>query len=629
MNHRILTTVLWRGLRPALALAALALILFGIKLFLIGTYGNSTPYWDQWDSEAMLLYAPFLEGRLGCDQLLATHNEHRIMIPKLLAIGLLSANGIWNPLLQMVVNAAFHVGLVCLLIALLAGAMNRKHLLAILAFCLLLFSWPYGWENTLAGFQSCFYFSLLFSVGSIWLLIWAAPFSARWWAGTGLAIGAFFCLASGVFVLAAVAAVVVIQRLLGMRNRRCELVSAMVLGGLFVLGVVLTPSIPGHAPLKATTLIQFLNSWSAVLGWPIKLAVFGPLLRNAPAVLFVATMLRRRPPANDRRWFLFALVVWMISQGVSIAYGRATCPISSRYTDVFAIDVLINFTCLLVVVGEFADTRRWAVLAVVGWTAVVLGGIGFTVHNHCVRDLKYRFDTAQAQEINTRNYVLTGDIKHLTDKPYLHVPYPQPDRLASILDNPLVRSILPRNIGVPLQGSLIGSVPANACTVGGYAPGAPIPQSQTWGTFGSNGAAAIGKAAIVFPASHRGYYIQIPVIGGPHEKGVTLELQQNDKRWLLYTSRDSNQMWDVATAKVRGGPFTLHITDGSPGAWLAVGSPVAVGMWDESVERLLARWDVFVIIGSVLAVTLLIFYSLRPDKTPGELIQHIQDDGHK
>lgn len=86
----------------------------------------------------------------------------------------------------------------------------------------------------------------------------------------------FFLPSAGVFALAAVAAVIVIQRLLGTRTRRCELVSAMVLGGLFVLGVVLTPSVPWHAPLKATRLIQFLNSWSAVLGWPIKLV--GPLL---------------------------------------------------------------------------------------------------------------------------------------------------------------------------------------------------------------------------------------------------------------------------------------------------------------------------------------------------------------
>jgi len=37
-----------------------------------------------------------------------------------------------------------------------------------------------------------------------------------------------------------------------------------------------------------------------------------------------------------------------------------------------------------------------------------------------------------------------------------------------------------------------------------------------------------------------------------------------------------------------------------------------VGRWDDRVERLLARWDVFLIIGSVMAVALLTFASLAP-----------------
>jgi hypothetical protein len=48
-------------------------------------------------------------------------------------------------------------------------------------------------------------------------------------------------------------------------------------------------------------------------------------------------------------------------------------------------------------------------------------------------------------------------------------------------------------------------------------------------------------------------------------------------------------------------------------AWLAVGRPVAVGRWDARVDKLLARWDVFVIMGSVTVVALLTFISLaRP-----------------
>ena len=172
-----------RRLVPALGLAALALVLFGAKLLVIGTYGNATPFWDQWDSEARLLYAPFLESRLEWRQLLEPHNEHRILTARLLALGLLSANGLWNPLLQMVVNAALHVGLVCLLAWLLTRVVGHRLLVVVLAFCLVLFSCPYGWENTLAGFQSCFYFLLLFAIGSLWLVTTAAPFSTRWWTG--------------------------------------------------------------------------------------------------------------------------------------------------------------------------------------------------------------------------------------------------------------------------------------------------------------------------------------------------------------------------------------------------------------------------------------------------------------
>jgi hypothetical protein len=194
----------------------------------------------------------------------------------------------------------------------------------------------------------------------------------------------------------------------------------------------------------------------------------------------------------------------------------------------------------------------------------------------------------------------------------MHVPYPRPHHLAAVLDNPAVRSILPRNIGAPLQGTLLENEPADACIVGGYCPDVPVAQAQTWGTFGTAGAATTGKASIVFPAAHRGYRVAIPVAGQSRAEGITLEVEQNGKRWPLHAVGDGNQSWGVATAKVRGGPFTLHITDGSPAAWLAVGSPVAVGRWDDRVERLLARWDVFLIIGSVMAVALLTFASLAP-----------------
>ena len=120
------------------------------------------------------------------------------------------------------------------------------------------FGLPYGNENMLWGFQSCFYFLLLFGVGAMWLVVTAEPFSVRWWAGAFLAVCGFFSLASGVFIPAALAGVGAAQYLTGTRTSGRHVASVIVLGGLFVLGVMLTPNIAAHASLKAASLSKLL-----------------------------------------------------------------------------------------------------------------------------------------------------------------------------------------------------------------------------------------------------------------------------------------------------------------------------------------------------------------------------------
>ncbi|MEQ1531291.1 MAG: hypothetical protein ABL925_18390, partial [Methylococcales bacterium] len=140
--------------RSLMAYAAFASMLFGLKLWLIGSYGNATPFWDQWDAEAANLYKPFLENKLTWADLFAPHNEHRIFTTRVLALFLLEANGVWNPLLQMVVNAGLHIGVLIAVISLCVRVVGRDYLTSLLVFAVVLFGMPYAWENTLAGFQS-------------------------------------------------------------------------------------------------------------------------------------------------------------------------------------------------------------------------------------------------------------------------------------------------------------------------------------------------------------------------------------------------------------------------------------------------------------------------------------------
>src|SRR6476646_8168159 len=166
-------------------------ILFGVQIWLISYNGNATPFWDQWDAEANGVYRAYLNHTLTFRQVLNPHNEHRIFTTRLLALLLIKVNHIWNPLLQMIVNAGLHVVAILSIIYLLVRVIGQNSLVPLLAFSLILFGIPYGWENTLAGFQSQMYFVLLFSFTAMWFLLCHEPISVGWWFGLALAALAF------------------------------------------------------------------------------------------------------------------------------------------------------------------------------------------------------------------------------------------------------------------------------------------------------------------------------------------------------------------------------------------------------------------------------------------------------
>ncbi len=595
------------------AFSAFAAMLFGIKLWLIATYGNATPFWDQWDAEAANLYKPFLEGTLHWADLFAPHNEHRIFTTRLLALTLLTINGIWNPLLQMVVNAVLHIVTLGFGIALLTRVIGRNHLPALLLFSLVLFGVPYAWENTLAGFQSQFYFVLFFSIASLWLTVTQPPLSARWWGGVACAVFAFFSLASGIFALAPAAVIGLMFYVVGLRKTRKQLLAVAILSGLFMLAVVLTPSLAHHAFLKAASFPQFLDALMAVLGWPISPKFFSALILNLPALIFVGVMLWKRPPANDRKWFLLALVVWSLGQAVSIAYGRAVGNLSSRYLDLFAISILVNFACLISIAQEHIGKRQgWTITAVSVWTVTVLISLGLYAGIRIPAELSGKRDTGLAQEINTKNYLATGDFNHLKDKPNLHVPYPDPARLASILASFDIRMILPTNISRPLMHDSFESKPADAFEADGYYPSTPKRTDMTWGSYSAQGNAATGQAVIRFHATTRSGLVAIPVAGyplssdiNPLSSGITIDTEQNGQRKPVVMKSNPKKSWGMAYAKIANGEFSIHLGDTSATTWVAIGAPTATGRLDALTNALLANFLVFIMLGLAAVVVLL------------------------
>ena len=607
-----------------LAFAAFALILFGVKLLLIHVFGNDTPYWDQWDAEAALLYEPYVRGDLPWRNLFAGHNEHRILTTRLLGLALLQINGLWSPLLEMVVNAALHILALCVTIGLLGKAVGRAIVPPLLAFGAIVFSVPYALENTLAGFQAQFYFVLLFSVISIWLLVTREAFGKGWWGGVAFALVAYFSFASGIFALAAAAVTLLVRWLLVDRHRR-EWLAAVLLLFFFALGVWATPIIPGHAVLKAANFQQLVHALTHVLAWPggggvVSIAwpspreLFWVLVRNLPWLLLAWRMSRERTARTSPLWFVFALGIWLAGQAVSVAYGRAGDVLSSRYLDLHAIALLVNFGALLagLATASARSKRAWAWGAFV-WTAWVMLVLAQMSLTQLPTALNAKQSSSAVQEANVQSYLVTHDIAAFRTVPFLQLPYPTADRLAGLLDSPLLQTVLPRNLQTPLKPASLEPAQASGLQSGGAFPGTSACDCQSWGSYGPQGDHDVGDLRmnyqpIATPLGARDYTIK--VAGYPSKAG-RLELIQDGISQELKLARDPGEQWATLHFSVRPAPFTIRVIDNSDTSWLAVSQPSRAGWLDRALDMLLFHWAWFVALGVALICLLV------RESTPG------------
>lgn len=437
-----------------LSLIGMALTIFGAKLLLIDQFGSNVPFWDQWDAEGLFLYAPYLNGTLSLGDLFAAHNEHRIFVTRIFNLALLEMNGLWFPMLQMVANAALHVGVLVILVFALGRPMSTPFRVAFAAFVALAFVLPFGWENTLAGFQSQFYFVFGFSLLANILMVSRTAFSPRWLLGFGLLFLASLSMSSGVLAFAALVATGLLQMLTGVRARTVlEIVGLLVLTLAFLLIYQTVPVIEAHEALRAASLAEFLIAIISVAAWPTAMWLPAAIILNLPMIILLARVLQRREPLQSHLWLLVGLMAWVALQWVSIAYGRAEGATASRYADTLMIGVIANLAAAIQLLGEMRSRLRWmagATYAAVIIGAVVVGGIATMGHANS------RGEMYDMQLANLRAFMATGNIEILRGNPAPAIPYPDADRLAMIVTDPAVRSVLhPEVTGEPASAELL------------------------------------------------------------------------------------------------------------------------------------------------------------------------------
>lgn len=179
--------------------------------YIIFAYGVNAPFWDQW--ELVPLLAKQQAGALTLHDLLEQHNEHRMLFPQLIMVGLASLTG-WDIRAELAVNLGLATAAVAALVyatrSSLAAASNLARGMVYLTFSATVMTVA-QWENWLWGWQIQWFLALVTVIATAFLLNAALNarqnqrlpvYAALLLAAGGAAAITQFSLASGVMLWA-------------------------------------------------------------------------------------------------------------------------------------------------------------------------------------------------------------------------------------------------------------------------------------------------------------------------------------------------------------------------------------------------------------------------------------------
>jgi hypothetical protein len=247
--------------------------------------------------------------------------------------------------------------------------------------------------------------------------------------------------------------------------------SLALLALLSILAVAQTPSFTPDIPLKASDAQSFVVAVSALLSWPVIAEEgsigLGMFIIYAPLGLFTLFALRDPGFRTPGHYFILAVGAWVVGQMLAIAYGRGSIFfLSSRYTDIYAVGLLAGCVSLLFL-AESGKLGRFAPLFMLVWVGTIAYALAGPRESRSWHLDRIARESA-VQELNVKNYLLTGDGKHLEGKPGGEIPFHDAMRLRRMLDDPHIRIFLPRTLYVP--GTAYDENPDDA---GAAAPATP------------------------------------------------------------------------------------------------------------------------------------------------------------
>lgn len=552
-----------------LTLSGFFLVIFGGKLWFLGTAGSDLPTWDQWDAEGTQTLQPWIEGTFGWGDLLRPHNEHRIITTKLWALGLFQLNGQWDAALEAAANALVHTGCALALLLLAARWLPGRWLVTFGFLLVALFTLPFSWENTLFGFQVSFYFLLLFSIGHIVLTLESDLLTWRWAFGQISGVLALATLASGFFSSLAVLSVLTLRLVRERTFSRQQFASGLLALCLVLVGGLSRTEVPGHASMRAHGLDQFLQQFLQLVAWPGSFLFPWALLLAWPGVTFFWQRLRDRQPTPEDSVFL-GMISWILLQSAAIAYARGggESVLSPRYFDLLSIHVALGFVFL---VRQTAGRTRFLVAAL--WLVGI--GSGLT-HQSCQRwrdSVVPKIARQQLQAANVRGFLATADPAFLLNQAWDNIPYPDGHVLLRHLSVPALQHSMPPSVRRPVD---LGDDGVSKALPPSFAPAPAAIAASTW-----QGAAPGGEfrwRSQALPAEARPI-LRFRVAGdlGVDHSRLRLVVKSAAGESVVTPDAAPGARWKTVNVFRPAGEWWIEVRDDDPDAWFAFTRPVEVG----------------------------------------------------
>jgi hypothetical protein len=621
--------------RDALWLGALFLISLAARLALLDRYPMPVPFWDQWDGEAASLYLPYVNDGLTWHQMFTLHNEHRIFFTRVLGVALLGLNGQWDPQLQMFANSVLHSTTAVMFAAMIWMAAGRRWLPAITTTMALIVAPPFALENTLAGFQSQFYFLVLFSGFALWLMGTHRAGTAPWFFGWFCAFCAIFTVAGGILTVGAIGGLVLLKMLDQPREWRLALVNLAALASVAAVSyAALPPPLPYHEHLKAATWLAFKVSFARNLAFPWIASPRASVLLWVPLMLVAGLVLLRRlrswrservdARSTPLEQLSLALGAWVAIQCAALAYSRGangTTP-ASRYLDMLCLGFVANTMALMAIAAAVgvssrrssavgATPRHWTIagqVAIAAWLAI--GAVGITDLSRTVirKDGRDRWMWSQEYVRNVRHFVMSGDLASMAEKrgPQ-ELPYFNSSMLGGWLLHPYIRHILPAVVRQPI--ALRARDDAQDIFVPTASPKDLIP---VWDSYAAGRAKARGRFESEPTRCAEYGRVRFEVAGATRNAGMHLALKDTvtGRETVVRPPFGSGSGWTGVSVPCPPNAFTVVATDDSTTAWMAFRQPTEIGWLSAIAESTIQRWRV-VAVGAALLLAVAIGASLR------------------